>query len=268
MSDHEIAEKCLDYIGKNQTPYFGENGELFRGIKESHGVLYALAGFLAKTTHNSLSCLEIGSFAGASALTWAWCAETLFDRAGGVMCLDPWDEIKGNAMAPENSQYTTAYLAQIYEIFLANVKYAEFGPSITHHKTGIEEFQQNIPRQKFNVIYIDGDHAYESVTRDILIASEMLEQDGILCGDDLSLQADEVDVNALEEAINSKQQFAQDSKTGLNFHPGVTGAVWKTLGKVSKYGATWYMQKSHSNWKPIDLTGEAVKFPPHYPDIE
>ena len=118
--------------------------------------------------------------------------------------------------------------------------------------------------EKFNLIYIDGNHSYETVLQDILISSKLLEPDGILCGDDLSLQADEVDLDALENAISSNQQFVQDPKTGTNYHPGVTGAVWKSFNNVSKYGATWYVQKSNSDWKSIDLAGEPVEFPPHY----
>ena len=114
MTDHDEALKCLEQCHKGETPYFGEAGELFRGIKESHGVLFALAGLLSRSGINTLKCLEIGSFAGASAVTWAWSINRHFGGDGSVTCLDPWDEFPHHSNGPINPHYSQSYMATIH----------------------------------------------------------------------------------------------------------------------------------------------------------
>ena len=74
------------------------------------------------------------------------------------------------------------------------------------------------------------------------MSSVLVRDGGIICGDDLEIQFDEID---LENASENKQKyFIIDSKTGFGFHPGVTLALYKYFGgKVSNFGGFWAMRK-------------------------
>ena len=51
-----------------------------------------------------------------------------------------------------------------------------------------------LPRHAFDIAFIDGDHAYTAVLRDLQAACELIRDGGILCGDDLELQIAEIDI--------------------------------------------------------------------------
>ena len=57
----------------------------------------------------------------------------------------------------------------------------------------------------------------------------MIEENGIICGDDLNLQMHQV--NADNAKVNRNKDFIRDPLSGKNFHPGVTIAVDEVFGK-------------------------------------
>src|SRR5688572_11941708 len=82
-----------------------------------------------------LRILEIGSWAGHSALTWAE-AVGKFDRRGSLLCIDPWSRyIAAPDLAPG-----TAYSAMdgavdldlIYGLFLHNASFADRSTRVDH----------------------------------------------------------------------------------------------------------------------------------------
>jgi predicted O-methyltransferase YrrM len=47
----------------------------------------------------------------------------------------------------------------------------------------------NLPKNNFDLIYPDGDHSYHGVSVDIDNCCSLVRDGGILCGDDLEIQA-------------------------------------------------------------------------------
>lgn len=98
-----------------------------------------------------------------------------------------------------------------------------------------------IDGKKFDVIYIDGDHRYEAVVGDILMAKKLLASGGILCGDDLEKQVHEVDLDILQKGVEEGRDTIVSGEKGYSFHPGVTLAVHEAIGEVSSYAGLWFM---------------------------
>jgi len=268
MLDAAHTEKILAICRDTDAPYFGEEGELFLGIRDSHGVFYALLNVMASQGRASVNCLEVGSFAGASALTWSWGIQELFGGKGSVTCLDTWDDIEEIEGDGKDRPFSKEILKTAFEIFKANVAHCPYTGRIDYSKTDLRTFSKSYAGPVFDLIYIDADHSYKAVLNDIDLAGSLLAEGGILCGDDLTLQANQVDLDALREAVMSDVHFMKDPKTGLNYHPGVSAAVWKTFGEVSNYGPTWFVRKTASGWESINLAGVEVRFPPHHPQAK
>ena len=101
-------------------------------------------------------------------------------------------------------------------------------------------FEQN-KGNLYDIIFIDADHTYNAVSKDIRNSISMIEDGGIICGDDLNLQLNEVDKKIAN--INKNKDFIQDPNTKKNYHPGVTIAVDEFFGKVNSWGGFWAIQK-------------------------
>jgi predicted O-methyltransferase YrrM len=111
-----------------------------------------------------------------------------------------------------------------------------------------------LKNEQFDIVYIDGDHSYRAVLKDLNNAKGLCRENGILCGDDLELQYTGANKQAIE--LNLDKDFATDPDSGTGFHPGVTKAVWDVFGQeVSCYGGFWAMRKSGDKFTSITIPG-------------
>lgn len=116
----------------------------------------------------------------------------------------------------------------------------------------------------FDLIHIDGSHCYGDVLADLRMAHRLLRDGGILCGDDLELQASECDRHFAGQ--NKHLDYREDPRTGRPFHPGVTLAVYEFFGPVSALYGFWAMRKTGSGYQGVLLRGENTLIPEHFPD--
>jgi predicted O-methyltransferase YrrM len=108
------------------------------------------------------SMLEVGSFAGESAL--------MFYNSGkfkSITCVDVWEDPHGAKRM--------AYAEESFN--------KRLGGKVTKIKAAFTE-RLNLP--KFDFIYIDADHNYESVKQDIQLAKKLIKPNGIIAGHDYS----------------------------------------------------------------------------------
>lgn len=120
--------------------------------------------------NKNLSCLEIGSWEGRSAL---FLLNTL--PKSNIVCVDTW------AGADEHKDLSN--LSSIESIFDANL--AEFGSRIQKFKgTSYSFFDTLDSNIKFDLIYIDGSHYVDDVLIDALKAFQILNIGGIIIFDD------------------------------------------------------------------------------------
>jgi hypothetical protein len=121
-----------------------------------------------------------------------------------------------------------------------------------------------LKNNQFDLIFIDGDHSYGAVTRDIQNAAPLLKEGGVLCGDDLELQYFEVDIENGKK--NKEKDYIVDLKTKRYFHPGVCLAIGEFFGKeVSEWRGFWAMRKQADKWRKIELDVDInnIEIPQH-----
>jgi len=208
------------------------------------------------TERESLLMLEIGSWAGESAILWAEAAkQTLKERHGqlpSIICVDPWTSylsLDGNPhLWPMRK---AAVRDKIFSLFLHNVRSSGHRDVIIPLRTWSHVAAGFFRTNLFDMVFIDGDHAYSSVARDIRDYGPLVRDGGYICGDDLELQMSEIDRTFAR--THQDADFVRDASTGTDFHPGVTMAVGEFFGKVSAYAGFWVMQKAGGAWREVAL---------------
>jgi hypothetical protein len=213
-----------------------------------------------------LQVLEIGSWYGASALSWAQGLALHNGAQGSLTCVDGWAPFFDRSLHTDDV-YTAMEQSlgsdAAYQIFLHNIATIPDTVRSRHFRGKSEEILPLLRENTFDIVFIDADHTYTPVKRDILHAMPLVRDGGLICGDDLNLQF--ADVDQPNAQANGDRDFIKDPKTGRNFHPGVTLAVHEIFGRVSMWGGFWAMQKSGGRWQPISLRDMPVHYPAHFP---
>jgi hypothetical protein len=123
------------------------------------------AVFLKRGLGRPLNILEIGSFMGASALTWAQAVDQLLDGPATLLCVDPWDETaKGSPTEPMARAFKSGLA---YQMFRTNTAGAPAAIKIDHIRGYGNAVLPTLERSSMDIVYIDGSHAYPHVADDI-----------------------------------------------------------------------------------------------------
>lgn len=216
--------------------------------------------------NKDLQILEIGSWYGASALSWAQGLALHNGGVGNITCLDGWEPFFDRDLHKDD-----VYVAMesalgsdvAYNIFLHNIATVPEGINRQHFRGKSERILPLLGKECFDIIFIDADHTYEPVKKDILLSMPLVKDGGIICGDDLNLQMKDCDAEFAR--TNKHLDFVRDPKSGRNMHPGVTVAVDEIFGEVSMWGGFWAMQKQGNGWKKYSLKDMPVHYPSHFP---
>jgi len=220
-----------------------------------------------KSKNDNMQILEIGSWVGASALSWAQGLRHHNDVKGTITCVDAWKPFFTHE-SNKNEVYKTMENAlgteTAYELFSHNISTLPETITCQHLRGNSENILPLLREEAFDIIFIDGDHSYSAAIRDIKNSLALVKNGGIICGDDLNLQLSQVDKeNTLK---NAEADFIKDKKTNGNYHPGVTLAVAEIFGDVSVWGGFWAMQKQGNQWRKISLKQTPIHFPDHFPE--
>lgn len=229
---------------RKQKPYFGHMHAAGQGNPLRHEWMRRLIRSEVKDGRGK-RILEVGSWAGQSAVLWA--KEVEF--GGSVFCVDSWCPYLGEEKGwPLNAMQSALYENQIYPLFLHNINTSGVSEVINHKRICFELFADTCA-DKFDLIYLDGDHSKEAVEKDLQIADKLLKPGGVLCGDDLELQVNEL----ILYDFMLRYDYLKDWKSSKHFHPGVTASVGAFFsGSVSVYDGFWCMRKGEK-WEKIDL---------------
>jgi len=120
---------------------------------------------------------------------------------------------------------------------------------------------QGVMAGAYDLVYLDGDHTYTAVRADIGNARPLVSDGGILCGDDLELQADEAQADIARSEPSLDYIYSQRWQRA--YHPGVSLAVGEAFGRVSAWGGFWAMQNRGGAWSPISMRGMPLSLPPY-----
>jgi predicted O-methyltransferase YrrM len=119
--------------------------------------------------------LEIGSYEGAST---CWLLEHLTDHPGTrLTCVDQWAQRSGQRVYQEDME-------TVYQTFLKNIRATDKANRVTVLRGSTREVLPGIQDQRFDLIYIDGDHSAEGVYYDSLQAFRLVHDGGMILWDD------------------------------------------------------------------------------------
>jgi len=241
----------------NNKPYFGPYLACSRSWPYIYWYQQKLIKFIAEhEALKSMKILEIGSAAGASAFSWAEAINRYFNRCGKILCVDIWEYSKLEDIGPDFEVGSS-----ILSVFLHNKNTSGFGDLIDYKRQSSNEAFRDLKGLNFDVIYLDGDHEYQQVKRDIENSILHLKDGGFLCGDDLEIQVNPSNHDLIKNAIAQRDDWAIDRETETGFHPGVSQAVAECLGPVSCWYGFWAVQKIGSSFKNIDLSKVEAPIP-------
>jgi predicted O-methyltransferase YrrM len=257
-------------------PYFPET--LF-GV-QSHPLRYL---HMTQTVHllaerfpeRELNILEIGTWIGASALTWIYALDLYAKGQGTIYCCDLWEtyfDIEAErrkqpdrgpqADVPALAMDTAAEAGLPLDLFLYNVEVGGGKGRIVTIKGDSRTSLRPLADGFFDLVYIDGDHRYRAVKSDIEEAKRLVRVGGIVAGDDLELQLHEVDEGVARSRGDA--DWVDDPKTGKGHHPGVTVAVAEAFGAIHGYNGYWLVEKqTDGRFLPVSLARRPIRMPPH-----
>lgn len=214
-----------------------------------------------------ISVLEVGSWIGTSALVWAEAIDLFCSQKGSVLCVDTWapyfgEPEEGSIPSPSYDRMTRlAESGLAYQLFLHNARCGPASSPIRHFRGVSADVLPYLADRSFDVVYIDGDHAYDRVRADLLQGDRLVRDGGFLCGDDLELQWHDVDQE--NTARRSGADMTYDPKTRSVHHPGVTRAVGELFGPVPYYHGFWALQRAGGTYRRVDLRTSPTFIPRH-----
>ncbi len=199
-------------------------------------------------------------------MTWGQALDLYNKAKGDLTCVDPWAPFNDLA---ENPGEIGADMEQAlardepFRVFQENIKFLPKGIDVHIFRGRSSDILPTLDRDSFDLIYIDGDHGYETVSSDIEMSRALIREGGIICGDDLELQAHECDAT-IARARPTLDLFL-DEPSQTHYHPGVTLAVGENFGPASSWYGFWAMQKKEGRWLRVNLDGMPPHIPTHLP---
>lgn len=262
--DHQTDKfKLFDFLRYKAAiwynkPYWGIDGGTIPN--SSNERMSWMRKFIKKEIENHqgefFKILEIGSWLGSSAIVWADAITKYNNGNGLVVCVDPWAPyVESENLGINNTPYIMNEALKkdkIFPLFLNNIRSFGMENIIKPYRGKSDEVLPTLREKCFNFVYVDGSHFYTQVIKDLNLCHCLVSENGVIGGDDLELQIDEV--NAENAMKQQEKDYITDTKKNKNFHPGVTVAVGEFFKqRVSSYEGFWIMRKKQSDWHQIDL---------------
>jgi predicted O-methyltransferase YrrM len=209
---------------------------------------------LARST-GPFNVLEIGSWAGQSAMLWAGELRRS-GRAGNVFCVDAWRPFASKEQIGLNTGVafmdSAARRDRIFPLFWHNIKASGLSDTVVPLRGRSMEVLPVLQRNHFDLVFVDASHAYTDLMNDLRCSAPLVKQGGVICGDDLEFQADEVN-RALAER-ERERDFILDTETGQEYHPGVTMGIDEFFGRrISCRDGFWAMRRTGDGWEDVPL---------------
>lgn len=248
--DLKYFKNCLD----NDKVYFGPVMGALQGVPARHRVMQSLVKQKKEEGLNEISIMEIGTWAGGSALTWAGAVKKFFDNKGSVVCVDPLKSYIDRHIDRLIYKYMKTALDDDYiaDLLLHNIKYSGYGDIIKLFRCSSDFLFPMLNEGLVDILFVDGDHTYNAIKKDLSNYLKVVKEGGIICGDDLEMQISDIDVANAEKYL--EYDYIQDTKTGEYYHPGVTLAVAETFSEnVSAKEGLWAMRKTKGKWENIEM---------------
>lgn len=175
---------------------------------------YDLEKLLPIGTEEEFHILEIGSFEGKSTI---WFVENLLkNKNSTITCIDPWvsydqknnslNSYGNNILKEDLIDDSEGYIfSNEYETFIKNITKTNRLTQINIMKGFSDVLLPNLilNKQKYNIIFIDGNHTAPYVMSDAVMSWKLLDINGIMIFDDYLWELDKPETLRPKIAIDS-----------------------------------------------------------------
>jgi len=264
MSYKHLAEALL--LGR---PYFGAALRARQGVAERHQYFLPVVSTFGRGG-SPLEVLEVGSWAGASTVTWTLALREA-GREGKVTCVDPWEpyfEVEEESGQHYRQMNAAAAEGLISRLFEHNLRATGVAEMVEARRGTSRQVLPGFPPDRFDIVYIDGSHAFEDAAFDIREAKRLLRDGGVICGDDLEIEACALPGDELPVAIESNRDYIFSESARKWYHPGVTGAVAREFPAVAVWNGFWAVRRCGAGWVPFVLDPTGLHVPAHLQELE
>jgi hypothetical protein len=161
---------------------------------------YALKKVLDLFQRRNLTILEIGSWVGLGS------TKIFADYAKTLICVDSWQGSTG-----EEHHTAVKKVIDPYLLFLQNTN--RLPVKIISMRGLSESILPYLSKEMFDVIFIDADHSYNVVAKDISLAIPLIKKNGILLGHDCEANFNNLDKKLSEyvnSTLNSQEALCQE----------------------------------------------------------
>ncbi|MBM3215772.1 hypothetical protein FJZ36_12745 [Candidatus Poribacteria bacterium] len=225
---------------------------------ERRPVLQALIRRVCAVTvdGDGMRILEIGSWAGGSAVLWADAIARQCERRGIVYCVDPWREfwdLQTHMSSAHRRMNDALKSGELLNLFLHNIRAARFEDIIVPLRGASSQVLPLLRDGLFDFIYVDGSHLYQDVAYDLSQVVHLVRDGGIIAGDDLPRQLEDCDSDHVRESVAQRLELATDPNSGEDYCPGVALAVAEAFGTVGMRNAVWATRRHGDVWEPVEL---------------
>lgn len=267
VADSRIAiapQYSLSFAKEHQKPYFGRQLSAF----QSPPVRYALLADLVRQVLRgkaSVRILEVGSWAGASAITFATVIRELGISDGKIICIDQWGKYFVAQDKSLHYKCMDAAIAQgeIQKLFRHNITACGVGDMVEIKQARSCEALPELESGSYDLVYLDGSHKKDDVLCDLQQAKRLVRSGGVICGDDLELLKSQLDSGAHQVELDRGTDYVVDPKTGVSYHPGVTEAIAIMFDGVWQERGLWCVERFGERWSSPSFQAGNLEIPPH-----
>jgi predicted O-methyltransferase YrrM len=259
-----VSQYSLSVARKSNRPYFGQQLSAFQSPPVRYAVMADLTryAFRGKT---EARVLEVGSWAGASAITFGTVIKEMGISDSKIICIDQWAKYfvsEDNSLHYMNMSAATL-TGEIQRLFQHNVRACGLEEMVQVKKASSREALPELKSEAFDLVYIDGSHKKDDVLYDLQQAKRLVRNGGVICGDDIELMKDQIDLDAHNVALEKNTDFVVDPRTGVSYHPGVTEAIAGMFDNVWQEHGLWCVKRSDDKWSVPDFRAGDLEIPTH-----
>jgi predicted O-methyltransferase YrrM len=267
VADSRIAiapRYSLSFARDNHKPYFGRQLSAFQSPPVRYALLADLTRYVLREKPVA-KVLEVGAWAGASAITFGLVVQEIGITDCKILCVDPWEK----CFVPEDSSlhYKRMNAAitdgRIQELFHHNVNVCGLRDMVEVKKACSRDVLPHLESATFDLVYIDGSHKKDDVLYDLQQAKRLVRSGGVICGDDLELLKAQIDSGAHQRELMKDTDFVVDPRTGCSYHPGVTEAIAAVFEDVWREYGFWCVERSGAQWSIPNFQASNLEIPPH-----
>jgi hypothetical protein len=175
--------------------------------------IQALITLVCQNLRDNFTCAEVGVWTGETLIAYA---PVVQHRNGKIYAID---NFCGNPTATDVHSYKPENADKVCGVFLDNI--SGFKDTVILLRGNSHEMLEQIPDKSLDLCFIDCDHRYSSVKKDIEISLRKIKPDGILCGHD----CERLDLGG----TFTDNQLELDFLLDLQVHPGICQAVHELL---------------------------------------